>query len=716
MTSPSLVESPQVDDWLRIEPDGSVTVLTGKVEIGQHIGAALRMVVAEELSIDPARVHVAAPDTAFSPDEGYTSGSNSVQHSGTALQLAGATARAVLIRRAARVFGVGAETIECVDGLLRHGASNRTANYAEIMDGQRFDAPVDVAAVVRSSTDLAVVGVDGPMERLAEIVLGTAVYVHDLNWPDMVHARVLRPPGYHARLVQAPERFEGGRASLTIIRDGSFLAVAGEDEYAVVRAAEWLEREVRWELHGALDTADVFEQIDRLPRTSRAVIDGTPVPGDAPSILPDPPADAERTVAARYERPYQMHASIGPSAGVAHYDGATLSVWSATQGVYPLRGSIAEALGMAPARVRIRHVPGAGCYGHNGADDAAFDAAIVARAMIGRHVLLKWNRLQEHAWEPYAPCMAVELRASLDSSGRVVDWCHASLGDTHRARPRPGPGGAGPARLLAARHLASPAPEYAPTPNMARHAGLHRNADPFYDFAQRTVTKHLVHGLPLRTSAMRTLGAFANVFAIESFMDELAEHAGVDALEFRRRHLSDQRALAVLEQAADAIGWPATTPRDGHGIGFAVAQYKNAQAYAAVGVCLHIDEAAVVHLDRAVVVGDAGRVVDRRGLAAQLEGGFVQAASWALLEEVTFEPEGITSIDWESYPIARFSMIPPIDVQLIDHPELPSLGAGEASSGPAGAAIANAIHRASGVRSRRMPFTPANLRAAALAD
>jgi len=307
------------------------------------------------------------------------------------------------------------------------------------------------------------------------------------------------------------------------------------------------------------------------------------------------------------------------------------------------------------------------------------------------------------------------LRASIDDDGKIMDWSHESYSDTHVMRPRPGANRAGAARLLAMRMVENPLPAPVPEPAMGFHIGIHRNLDPLYDFPERRLVKNLVRELPLRTSAMRTLGAYANVFAIESFMDELAEAAGADPVAFRLDHLSDARGRDCLEAAAKALRGDATDPPEGRGWGFGFARYKNVQAYAAVGIELEVTDAADVKLHRAVIAADAGQVVDPDGLAAQMEGGLIQAASWALYEEVTYDQDGITSRDWDTYPIMRFDNIPDIEAILMQRPNAPFLGAGEASSGPAGAAIANAVYNAAGIRMRRLPLTPDAIRSAAMA-
>jgi CO/xanthine dehydrogenase Mo-binding subunit len=405
-----------------------------------------------------------------------------------------------------------------------------------------------------------------------------------------------------------------------------------------------------------------------------------------------------------------MHGSIGPSAAIALYDAQVLKVWTHSQGIFPLRLALADVLGLAEDKIHLVHVPGAGCYGHNGADDVALDAALAARAVPGRPIMLKWERADEHAWEPFGSAMQIELQASLDDTGRVIYWNHETFSDTHMSRPSAHRENS---RLLAAWHLQSPrpAPPVKPTPGF--HTGIHRNADPIYDFADRRVVKHLVHDLPLRVSALRSLGAYANVFAIESFMDELAHFRDMDPLEFRLAHLSDNRARAVLEAATSKANSGFSSADDGHGRGLAVARYKNSKCYVAVVIDLIVDDYGAIQLLRAVIAADAGQIVDPDGLRNQLEGGLIQSASWTLKEQVKFDEKGIVSRDWESYPILTFAEVPEIETVLIDHQDCPFLGSGEATQGPTAAAIGNAIFDSVGLRLRRIPFTQDRVRDAA---
>ena len=713
-SNPSLAASPRVEDWIVVRRDGMVEVRTGKVEIGQWIGTAVALVVAGELGVPVDRIVMAPRRTGVSPDEGYTSGSNSMEHSGQAVRLAAATARRELVKRAARRLDVDASTLEVADGLVRSRETNRTLRFADLVEDGPIAIPVDPRTPLRPTAH-----VDSRARRiepigLREIVTGTLRFVHDLRPAHLLHARVVRPPHYHAALSALPGDIEASLEGAKLVRDGSFLAVLAEDEHRAIRAAARVAASARWTSTRGLDERPLTEQLVGNRRESFPVRAG--LPSDEP--VPEPPSDGRRAIRAAYERPYLMHGALAPSAAVARFAGDVLTVWSHSQGIYPLRAGIAEALGLDLDAVNVVHVPGAGCYGHNGSDDAALEAALVACATPGRPVLLKWSREEEHAWEPYGSAMRIELCAHLDHGGDVRYWSHETYSDTHVARPRPGAGGSHAGRYLAPRYRADSVPASVPGPNLTRTGGIHRNASPPYAFPEMRIVKHRVHDLPLRVSALRTLGAYANVFAAESFMDDLAHATGADPLEYRRRHLEDARTRAVLDAAAERFGWvPRPLPkRAGDGRGIAVARYRNTKSYCAVAVEVTVGGDAKVALGRAVIAADAGEIVDPDGLAAQLEGGFVQAASWTLLEAVTWNRDGITSRDWETYPILRFDAIPEIDTVLVDRPGEPFLGAGEASCGPTGAAIANAIFDATGIRARRLPLTPQALRAAAAED
>ena len=715
-SNPSVENNPALDDWLSLGPGETVAVRSGKVDIGQRISTAVAMLVADELDVDPARVETVRTETGLSPDEGITSGSYSMTQTGEAVRRAAATARRHLLDRAAQALDVDPATLEVDDGTIHSRATNRQTSYWELMEGKPFGIDIDPDAPLKPREALRHVGTSAIARGMEDIVRGRPWFLHDMSLPDMLHARVVRPPHYRARLGSIGRTVldrladEGTR----VVRDGSFLAVAAADEYRAVRAAERLAAAASWDEGEGLPSGDIYESLRGNERVSLPVVDGAPV--EAPVPAPEaPPASAAATLEARYERPYQMHASLGPSAAMAEFADGRLSVVTHSQGIYFLRAALAETFDMAPGDIRLVHAPGAGCYGHNGADDAALDAALVARALPDRPVMLKWTREEEHAWEPYGSCASMDLRASIDANGGIVAWTHESYSDTYMMRPRSGPDKAGPARLLSTRFLADPLTPPVMGPAMGPHIGIHRNLDPLYDLPGKRLVKHLVRGMPLRVSALRSLGAYANVFAIESFMDELAGEAGIDPVAFRLRHLSDPRARAVIEAAADRLhpagaDWP-----EGRGRGIAFSRYKNIAAYAAVVMEVSVTDAAEIVLERCAIAADAGEIVDRAGLAAQLEGGAIQAASWTLHEAVAFDGGGITSRDWETYPILGFDNVPEFETILVDPGREPFLGAGEATSGPTAAAIANAVYAATGLRLRRIPFTPDAVRAAALA-
>jgi CO/xanthine dehydrogenase Mo-binding subunit len=484
-----------------------------------------------------------------------------------------------------------------------------------------------------------------------------------------------------------------------IVRDGNFLAVVAAKEYQAVKAMRALISVAKWR-----ETARLPKQ-DDLPN----VITGLPSQDTTIYTQSNPSAAGTKTIEASYTRPYQAHGSIGPSCAVAQSINDAMTVWTHTQGVYPDRAGIAEMLRVPPASVRLIHVEGSGCYGHNGADDAAADAALVARALPGVPVRVQWMREQEHAWEPFGPAMVTKLKASLDGNGAIVDWNFEVWSNTHSMRP----GGAG--SMLAAQHMAQPFAVPAPKPLPLPEGGGDRNAIPFYKFPNAKVVHHFIPAMPVRISAMRALGAYHNVFSIESFMDELAVAAGADPVEFRLKHLDDPRGRDVIEKAAKEFGWQdgQKAPPD-RGYGFAFARYKNLAAYCAIATEVEVNrQSGRPRLVRAVAAVDSGQVVNPDGLTNQIEGAILQSMSWTLYESVTFDDTRITSIDWQTYPILRFDAVPEkVDVHIINRPGQPFLGSGETGQGPAAASIANAIANATGKRLRDLPLTRKRIKAA----
>jgi CO/xanthine dehydrogenase Mo-binding subunit len=504
-----------------------------------------------------------------------------------------------------------------------------------------------------------------------------------------------------------------------VVRDGSLLGVVAEREEQAVAAASALHASAIWQNDTDLPPQEtLIEHMLTQPQQAYLLVDGTPTPGPIPPV--EAPPDAAQTLSATFFRPYHAHASLGPSAAVGLFDEGKLTVWTHSQGVYPVRSMLAHALDICLEDIRCIHVDGAGSFGHNGADDAALDAALLALAVPGRPVSLKWSRADENAWEPYGPATVIQLQGSLDAAGRVIDWNHDVWGYTHVLRPHPH----GPMNpLLAAWHLADPFEQPRARPILSAQVGIHRNALPLYTFCQDVserprIVKHFLPDSPLRVSALRGLGSYANVFAMESFVDEMAQAAGEDPVAFRLRYMREQRARAVIEAVAEKADWQPAPRAQGTsallaGRGFAFAQYKNRQVYMAAVVDLSVDRSSgQVYLERAVVAADAGQIVNPEGLSSQIEGAFTQSASWTLKEQVAFDRHGVTSTDWNRYPILRFREAPEIEVLLLNRPGSPFLGVGEGAMGPAPAAIANAIYDAVGVRMRTIPFTPERIVAA----
>lgn len=685
----SLETNRALDRWLTINSDGTVTVRPGKVEIGQGILTALIQMVAEELDVAPQRIRLIPAATTLSPDEGITSGSRSIQESGIALRFAAAEARELLLARAAQKLGATLEQLTVADGTVT-ARTGGTVTYWELADGTLLRRDASAEAATKEVGEYRVVGRSLPRIDIPGKVLGDPVYVHDLELPGMLHARVVRPPGPGMKLgsVETSE-IESLPGVVGIVRDGSFLAVVAEREEHAIRAARRLARLAQWHGGGALPASG----------DPRYLLDGD-AEHEVISEKGDAGSAGSATLSAEYTRPHIAHASLGPSCAVAECRDGRYKVWTHSQGIFPLRGDLARVLEVAQDDIAVTHMEGAGCYGHNGADDVACDAVLIARAQPGHPVRVQWTREDEFSWEPYGSPMVVRLQGTLDTEGRITSWTHELWSHAHSTRP----GGKGGVNLLAAWHLERPVQAAQPGNPPLPAGGSHRNAIPLYDFPNQRVTNHLVRSAPLRASALRSLGAHANVFAIESFMDELAAAAGADPVQFRLRHLKDARARAVIEKVAELASWRAGEQgggERGRGIGFA--RYKNLGCY--VAVIVEVAAAETLKVERAWAAVDVGQVINPDGVVNQIEGGIVQTVSWTLKERVLFDRERVTSRNWDDYPILTFNEVPEVRVALIDRPELPPLGAGEGVQGPTAGAIGNAIFNALKVRLRDMPFT-----------
>jgi CO/xanthine dehydrogenase Mo-binding subunit len=676
--------------WVDFALPGRVRLRPGKVELGQGIVSAIAQIAAEELDVALECVELCALDTRVSPNEGSTTGSRSIQEGGEGMRRACAEVRALFAEAAARRLGVAAAELQVVGGRFGVPGAAASLSYWELADGVDLERPISGAVAPKPPRSFKLVGTSQPRLDIPAKLRGGS-FIQDIELPGTLHGRVVRPPAARARLVsldEGPTRaLPGVRA---VVRENSFVAVIAQREEQAVRAWRQLSQDCRWETFERLpDEAALPGWICSRPTETEVLVEGPAAPATAGGLR----------LEAQFSRPYIAHASIAPSCGLAWWRPGQVEVWSHSQSNFELRNEIARVLGRAPDEVVVRHAEAAGCYGHNGADDAAFDAVLLARAVPGEPVRVQWMREDEFAWEPLGPAAVVKLAATV-RDGHIQHWDEQIIGNRHIGRPGRMKG----AGLLAAWHAQDldepPLPVDMPA---ALGGGSQRNAVPYYDFPMRVVNRPLLEA-PLRVSALRALGAHLNVFAIESFIDELAQACGADPVAFRLQHLSDERSRAVIEHAARRAGWVPGRQGDGsRGWGMAFSRYKNTSTYAAVFAEVELTEQ--VRVTRIVAAVDCGCIVNPDGLLNQCEGGVIQALSWTLKEQVRFNRGAITSLGWAEYPILAFSDVPPIEIELIDRRDEPSLGAGEGMTGPTAAAVGNAIFNAMGVRVRDLPLS-----------
>ncbi len=685
-----LAANPVLARWLDFSRDGEVTIRIGKVEYGQGIWTALAQVAAEELQVALARVRVAPVSTSTSPDEGVTAGSLSVQDSGSALRQACALGRALLLDAAATRLGVTEVALNVADGQIRTADGPTGLSYWTLAQPGMLDRHAEVPVPSRPPGEWSVAGRSAARLDIPDKVTGRPRFLHDLVLPGMAYGRVVRPPTRVAGLAELADPDLGSETVL--VRDGSFLGVVAETDRAARRAAGRVARAARWRTSPSLpDPCDLRGFLLSAASEDQTVADQPD--GDAGGM-------ATRMLTAEFTRPFLAHASVAPSCAIARWDDGSVTVWCHSQGIFLLRAAIAAGLGLQAGQVTVHYVEGAGVYGQNGADDVAVDAVLLARAVSGRAVRVEWTREDEMCWAPLGPAMLARLSAGLDAGGRIVTWRQDVWSNGFMGRPTMG----GDPRLLALTHLASgrpmpPAPDLQP----ANWMGASRNAVPGYDIPGMQVTRHRLLDMPIRTSSLRSLGAHLNVFAIESFMDELAAVTGADPVGFRLAHLTDPRARRVLTEAAHMAGWDTRGRRDGTGYGAGVARYSGVAGYCAAVAEVEAD--TDIRVRRLWLAVDVGRVINPDGVINQVEGGAVQSASWTLCEQVRFDQERIISAGWDSYPILRFTQAPEVMVQIMDAPGEAETGAGEIAQGPVAGAIGNALANAVGVRVRDLPLT-----------
>jgi nicotinate dehydrogenase subunit B len=693
----SLAANPVLSSWIRFSSEGHVTVSPGKVEIGQGIVTALAQIAADELDVDIGRVQMVRASTAASPNEGVTSGSLSVQQSGRAIRQVCAEVRQIFLELASDRLGVGIDALDIKDGTIS-GPGNVRTSYWELADDVSLNRDATPGAVPKLSTQRMLAGSSVQRIDIPDKVFAQPRFIHDSALPGMLHGRMLRPELSAAKLVELREDAARAVAGLVaIVRDGSFAGVVSETEDGAEAALKALRKGASWSSGETLpDENDLAAWLKTQP------VESTIIDRKAASQS----GDKTRTIRRQYTRPYIAHASIAPSCAMAQWSGDRVRVWTHSQGVYLLRNDLAAVLKLPIENITVEHMEGAGCYGHNPADDAALDAVLLAKAASGRPVRVQWSREDEMSHAPFGAAMAIEIEADLDAQSEIIDWRHSIWSNGHAARP----GRAALPALLAGTELAAPFPRtISINPPQANGGGGDRNSVPLYDFPAWQIESHRLLTMPIRTSALRTLGAQGNIFAIESFLDELAAERGEDPVELRLRYLGDERAKDVIRSVARRANWkPAKSAGTGYGIGFG--RYKNTGAYCAA--IAEIEGAEDIRVKRLTLAVDVGEAINPDGVINQIEGGAIQATSWVLKERVRFDRQRITSNTWTSYPILRFSEVPDVDVELIQRPDMDPVGAGEAAHGPVTAAIANAVFDALGVRVRNLPITRERLIAA----
>jgi CO/xanthine dehydrogenase Mo-binding subunit len=693
-----VLDPKEVDAFLAVNGDGTVTLFTGKVDLGQGLRIAMRQIVAEELGIGVDKIRYVEGDTALTPDQGRTSGSNGIQRGGVQIRQATATARKALVELAAQRLNAKPDDLVTADGAVRPKAGGAGVTFAELIGERRFDLKLDPKAPLKDPATYTIVGKPLPRPDVPAKYTGSHVYMQDFTVPGMLHGRIVRPPAVGATLVSVDESSVGGLPGVKVVRVKDFLAVVAEDEWTAVRAARALK--AQWSDWAGLPAQDAL--IASLRNNPDITKEALVTKGTAPVQ----PSEHAKAVSATYFWPMQSHASLGPSCAVADVRADAATVWTASQGTHGNRNTFARFLGLPREKVRLIYLEGSGCYGMNGHEDAAADAAILSRA-IGRPVRVQWSREDEHGWDPKGPPQLLDISGAVGADGRILDWrTEMWLPRTTRGLP----------------NIPLLAPEAAGLDTVrGLNPGLiSQNGDPPYAADYIQVTAHWLKDAPLRPAPIRSPGKPANCFAVESFVDELAAAAGLDPVAFRLNGLKDPRGLDVIKRAAAMMKWqPRPSPGNdtraavARGRGFAYVHYKHQETRVAMGMEVAVERSSgKIRVERVSCAHDCGQIINPDGTRGQVEGSILQTLSRVLMEEVKFDRSRVLSVDWSTYPILKFSEAPKLDIALIDRPTEPPLGAGEAACTPVGAALANAVFDATGVRLRTVPFTPGRVKVA----
>jgi len=693
---PKTVALDQVDGFLAIDAKGHVTVYSGKVDLGTGIQTAMAQIAAEELSVPMNRVTVIQGDTLLTPDQGVTFGSLSIQNGGMQIRQAAATARQALLAEAAAKLGVDKDAVGAKDGVVAPKAGGKGIDYAALIGGKDFRLAVDPKAALKDSKDYTIVGKPVARIDIPDKVTGRFTYMHDFKRKGMLHARVIRPNAMKATL-QSWNDFGCRKIPgyIGVVKKGNFLAVLGRSEWAAIAASRAIE--TTWsDWAGLPDQAQLWEYVRNTKINKDEELQKV---GDVAEALKTPNA---KMVTASYNFAIHTHGSIGPSCAVAEFKDGELTCWSASQQTHLLRKQIATMLSIKPDNVRCIYVEGAGCYGRNGHEDAAADAALIAKET-GLPVRVQWMRQDEHGWDPKGPPTLLDFRAALDDKGNVLAWQgEVFIPD----RPKD----------IAVTLLPA---ELAGLPHEEAHPGnIHQSLAIPYTFPNIRAVAHWLAETPFRPSWIRTPGRMQNTFGNESFIDEVAVAAGVDPLEFRLKNLKDPRGAELLQALAELANWKPQTSRPApagdvaRGRGLAFVKYELVRTYVGAVADVEVNlKTGRVTVTKFHVAHDCGQIINPDGLRNQIEGNVVQTVSRTLIEELTFDRSRVTSVDWESYPILKFPDVPDVAIRLIDRPTEKPWGAGEPTAAIVPAAIANAIYNATGARLRSVPFTPAKVQA-----
>ena len=683
-----------VDSFLAIDSDGLVTVYSGKVDLGTGVRTALTQIVAEELDVPFAKVSLIQGDTDLTPDQGVTYGSLSIQNGGVQLRQAAATARQALLQIAAARMKVAAETLTIESGTFIAADQRRLALQA-LIGNQTLSIKVDKAAPLKNPDAFKIVGQSVPRLDIPGKVTGQFTFMQDFKVPGMYHGRVIRPASMGAKLHSFDENSIAGIPGIVkIVRQESFLGVVAKTEWAAIKAMRQLS--VVWSDWAELPPATELWQHVRRTRVIKD--DVTSNKGDSAGAL----ASAPHRLQATYDFAIHTHGSIGPSCAVAQFDGDRLTCWSASQGTHNLRKQLAAMLSLKDEQVRCVYIDGAGCYGRNAHEDAAADAALLARA-VGAPVRVQWMREDEHGWDPKGPPTLLDMRAGIDSNGKISAW------ESELFIPD---GAAGFVALVGADHAGLD------SLGKLSPGGVIQDLAIPYTIANVKTVAHRLASTPFKPSWIRSPGRMQNSFANESFFDEIVAHQGMDPLDARLEYLDDPRGKELLERLAVTSAWRTRPKPDRHaskstGLGLAYTKYELVRTY--VGVVCEVEvnrKSGVVAVKRFFVTHDCGQIINPDGLRNQIEGNVVQTVSRVMKEELQFSESKVTSVNWASYPILQFPEVPKVVIDLIDRPHELPWGAGEPTAALVPAAISNAVFNAIGVRLRSVPFTPQKVRAA----